>query len=170
MNRACDHTSVGMLVWRHRRLLLIERRKPPFGFAPPAGHVDDHGSFETAAKIELKEEAGLDAKHVELLIEGRRENTCRRKNGTWHHWRIYRVIEEGRLRRSRSETKRIGWYSEEDLRKLISRTHRYLRNEINETQWRRSPGLEPVWCEWFDELGLLEHSSNYPPRSNLGGC
>ena len=40
MVKKCDHTSVGMLVWKNKKILLIERKKAPFGFAPPAGHVD----------------------------------------------------------------------------------------------------------------------------------
>jgi len=46
----CDHTGVGIHVWRNGKLLLIERKKFPFGFAPPAGHVDGRQSFEVAAK------------------------------------------------------------------------------------------------------------------------
>ena len=45
----CDHTSVGILVWKDSKLLLIERKNFQFGFAPPAGHLD--GDFyEEAAK------------------------------------------------------------------------------------------------------------------------
>lgn len=68
MSKLCDNKSVGMIVWRNDKLLLIERKKPPFGFAPPAGHVDDDKSFEVAAKRELKEEVGLDTDNLELLI------------------------------------------------------------------------------------------------------
>lgn len=39
MPKICDHTSVGMFVWRGGKLLLIERAKFPFGFAVPAGHL-----------------------------------------------------------------------------------------------------------------------------------
>lgn len=60
MTKKCDNKSVGMLVWRDGSLLLIERRKPPFGFAPPAGHIDGDDSFEESAKRELKEEVGLE--------------------------------------------------------------------------------------------------------------
>src|SRR3546814_880586 len=91
----CDHTSVGMLVWRADKLLLVERRKPPFGYAPPAGHVDDHGSFEEAAHAELEEEVGLHIKSLELLAEGRKDNECRRENGTWHYWKVYKVSAVG---------------------------------------------------------------------------
>ena len=59
MANQCDNTSVGMIVRNDKdELLLIERKNEPYGFAPPAGHVDDHGSFEDAARAELEEEVG----------------------------------------------------------------------------------------------------------------
>ena len=70
MSKLCDNKSVGMLVWRDGKLLLVERKRPPFGFAPPAGHVDEDKSFEVAAKRELKEEVGLEADSMELLMGG----------------------------------------------------------------------------------------------------
>jgi ADP-ribose pyrophosphatase YjhB (NUDIX family) len=53
--KICDHTSVGIFVWEKDKLLLIERKKIPYGFAIPAGHVDGDGSFEEARARELKE-------------------------------------------------------------------------------------------------------------------
>ena len=66
MTKKCDHTSVGMLVWKEDKLLLIERKKPPFGFALPAGHVDGDDSFEVAAKRELEEEVGLKTNNIRV--------------------------------------------------------------------------------------------------------
>ena len=83
--KKCDHKSVGILVMRDGKLLLIERKKPPFGFAPPAGHIDEHGGFEEAAINELKEEVGLDVLSLKLAAEGRKENPCRR-GSAWHYW------------------------------------------------------------------------------------
>ena len=57
MSAKCDHTSVGILVWKEEKLLLIERKNFPFGFAPPAGHLDGD-TYEEAAKRELLEETG----------------------------------------------------------------------------------------------------------------
>jgi len=96
MTKQCDHKCVGMLAWKDSKLLLIERKKFPFGFAPPAGHCDeDNDDFEKAAKRELLEEVGLEAQNLELAAEGRKETPCRRENGTWHYWKIYQVEAEG---------------------------------------------------------------------------
>jgi ADP-ribose pyrophosphatase YjhB (NUDIX family) len=86
-----------VLVWRNDKLLLIERKRFPFGFAPVSGHIDKHGGFEQAAKNELKEEVGLDVLNLKLIEEGRKENSCRR-GGNWHYWKIYEAEAIGEIK------------------------------------------------------------------------
>jgi len=155
MSKICDHTSVGMLVWKDDKLLLIERAKFPFGFAIPAGHVDGDKTFEESAMRELKEEVGLDTKEIKLVIEGRKENRCRREDGTWHYWKIYEVKIEGNIIRSEDETKQANWYSKNQIKELGSKTERYNKKEISEEEWNKNPGLEPVMHEWFKELKII---------------
>ena len=105
MPNICDHTSVGMLVWKENKLLLIERGREPFGFAIPAGHVDGDTTFEAAAIRELEEETGLQTESLELLTEGRKDNFCRRDGGSWHFWKLYTIISKGEINPSKIETK-----------------------------------------------------------------
>lgn len=151
---SCDHKSVGILVWKNNKLLLIERKRPPLGFAPPAGHVDEHGGFLMAAKNELKEEVGLDASGMELVAEGRKDNPCRR-GSKWHYWKIYRAETQGRINPSPQEAKRAGWCSKGNLQKLAERTKRYLSGSTSEAEWQKRPGLELVWYQWLSELNFL---------------
>jgi len=153
--KKCDNKSVGMLIRRDDKVLLIERRKPPFGFAPPAGHVDDKGSFENAAREEVEEEVGLSPTELKLVAEGKKNNPCRREGGSWHYWKIYQVDTEGDIKRSRDETKQAEWFTLDQIKSLARRTERYLAGEIPEEEWQQSPGIEPVWVEWFRELRLL---------------
>ena len=155
MPKICDHTSVGMLVWQNDKLLLIERKKPPFGFAPPAGHVDGDVDFEISARRELMEEVGLEATSLKLLTEGRKENHCRRDDGAWHYWKIYQIDASGEIKRSEDETKQAGFYDKNNLLALADKTERYLRGEIEQTDWEKAPGLEPVWYEWLKELKII---------------
>lgn len=155
MSKICDHTSVGMLVWKGDSLLLIERARFPFGFAVPAGHVDGDKTFEESAMRELKEEVGLDAKSLELVAEGRKENPCRREGGTWHLWKIYKVLTTGDIDRSKDETKRAGWYTKGQIEELAKRTEGYLNKKITEDEWQKNPGLEPIMYEWFKELKII---------------
>ena len=155
MTKICDHTSVGIIVRRGEEILLIERKKFPFGFAPPSGHVDLDPDYETAAKRELKEEVGLEVVELNLLIEGKKENKCRRDGGTWHYWKIYQAEVQGDIVASSDETKQVGWFSPERIRELSDRTGKYLSGEITEKEWEESPGIEVVWYEWFKELEII---------------
>lgn len=154
MTEKCDNQSVGMLVWKDDKLLLIERKKFPFGFAPPAGHIDGDSSFEEAAGRELKEEVGLEAKSFKLIIEGRKENPCRR-GASWHYWKIYRIETEGEIKMSEDEAKQADWFGREKINELALKTEEYLRNRISKEEWQKFPGLEPVWYEWLKELKVI---------------
>ena len=155
MSKICDHTSVGMLVWKENKLLLIERAQFPFGFAPPAGHVDGDQTFEDGARRELKEEVGLETQELKLVAEMRRENQCRRDGGNWHYWKIYQVTVYGEINRSEEETKRTDWYSREEIQELAQRTEKYKNKEISEEEWKQNPGIEPVWYDWFQQLKII---------------
>ena len=155
MANKCDNKSVGMLIWRDEKLLLIEKKKKPFGFAPPAGHLDGDNSFEQAAKRELKEEVGLDANKIELIIEGRKENPCRREGGTWHYWKIYKIEVSGEIKRSESETKQANFFTKDDLLLLSLKTEQYINSHITQEDWEKSPGLEIVWYEWLKKLQII---------------
>lgn len=154
MAKICDHKSVGMLVWRNEKLLLIERGRFPFAFAPPAGHCDGD-DYESTAKKELQEEVGLIAESLKLLIEGRKENPCRREDGTWHYWQIFEVEAVGDVERSEEETKQARWVSKEELKALATRTEEYRAGKISEEVWEKNPGLEPVWYDWMKELNIV---------------
>ena len=152
----CNHTSVGMIVKNGGKILLIKKMKFPFCYAPPAGHADDGESFEKAAKRELKEEVGIKATELNRLIEGRKENPCRRPDGSWHYWKIYSVgTDDFKIKKNEDEAKEAGWYSADEIKKLVSKTAKYLDGNIPEEEWQKSPGLEPVWYEWFKEMGIL---------------
>lgn len=144
-----------MLVWKNDELLLIERKKPPFGFAPPAGHVDEFGSYEEAAKQELREEVGLAAEEITLVAEGRKENKCRREGGDWHYWKIYQVEADGELRRSEDETKQAHFFSKDELAALSAKTEAYQHGDIMNEDWETSPGIEPVWYEWLKAIKAI---------------
>lgn len=135
--------------------MLIERKKPPFGFAAPAGHVDKDNSFEMAAKRELMEEVGLEIKGMELLIEGQKDNPCRRTGGNWHYWKVYKVNAIGEIKRSDDETKQANWFGNNQIEILAQKTKGYLAGDIPENEWMRKPGLEPIWYEWLKEIKII---------------
>lgn len=144
----CDHTSVGVLIYNeHNELLLIERGTFPFGMAVPAGHVDDHPSYEEAAIAEVREEVGLEVSNLKLVAEGRRENPCRRTNGKWHYWKIFEASATGEVKLSARETRSAEWCGPERLAEL---------GLVSSARAQASPPLERVWLDWFYELEILK--------------
>jgi 8-oxo-dGTP pyrophosphatase MutT (NUDIX family) len=80
--KRCDNTSVGILIQDDQgRLLVFNRATLPWGVAPPAGHIDDHGTPEQAATAEVHEEVGLQVEDLELVARRWRDNRCRRADG-----------------------------------------------------------------------------------------
>jgi len=44
MTPQCDNKAVGVLIFdKDDRMLLLKRGRYPMGYAPVAGHIDDHG-------------------------------------------------------------------------------------------------------------------------------
>lgn len=144
----CDHTSVGVLIYNDKdELLLIERGTFPFGMAAPAGHVDQHASYEEAAIAEVWEEVGLKIERLKLIAEGRKENPCRRINGNWHYWKIYEADCSGQIVLSPREAKRAEWCSINRLVELGM-----LSPDRIETA---GDSLERVWLDWLYDLQIL---------------
>jgi len=171
MPKICDNKSVGIIVWKDGNLLMIERKKYPFGFALPAGHQDGDAPEKTAAK-ELSEEVGLIAENLEKKLEMSFKNPCRREGGTHHEWTIFEAIRwHGNLKPSDEETKKVFWADSqaisgqaERLKEFMGKANMAIDSErlpemtklISENElWKESPGLEPVMYFLFKELGII---------------
>lgn len=59
--------AADVAVIRDGRILLIERRNPPYGWAVPGGFIEYGESAEDAASRELHEETGLRSDRLEIL-------------------------------------------------------------------------------------------------------
>lgn len=59
--------TVDVIIDHHDKILLIERKNPPFGWALPGGFVDEGEAVEAAAIREAKEETNLDVRLKQLL-------------------------------------------------------------------------------------------------------
>lgn len=156
MENLCDNKSVGVVVQNDEGdILLLHRARFPFGMAPPAGHIDDHGSPEQAAVIEVFEEVGLvlalDGLH-KVISERRVTNQCRRTNGDYHIWTVY-TAQAGTKTTQASEAETLGceWVSPVALQQLADTTKR----QSQEAQLGERV-LEGIWVDFLTEIGLVK--------------
>ncbi|MET9879162.1 NUDIX hydrolase [Actinacidiphila glaucinigra] len=156
-NGYCDHTSVGVLVSCPDGLLVFERATPPAGFAPVAGHVDQHGSPAQAAHAEVTEEVGLTVTHLHPLLNTWRPNHCRRAHTgpVGHHWWILLAEDSGSLCPSRREVRAPQWIRPAQLQWYALRTAAYAHGHLSKQEFEREPSLEPVWCRFLHSLELI---------------
>ncbi|MGW5927229.1 NUDIX hydrolase [Streptomyces anulatus] len=153
----CDHTSVGVLIHSGQGLLMFERATPPWGIAPVAGHIDEHGGPEQAAVAETREEVGLDITRLQLVHTQWRPNSCRRTptGPVGHHWSVFHAEASGTLQPSPREARSPRWMTPEALHQAARRTAAYAGGELRREDWEQMPGLEPVWCGILNALGLI---------------
>lgn len=124
------HQSAGALIVQDGQILLMDRKKPPFGLAGPAGHVDTGETPDQAVVRELEEETGLTVTNKHLLIEEFVSwNTCS-YGIEGHHWFLYYCEVAGEPRRDDKEAKTLDWHA------LAS---------LDMTK------LEPVWSYWLEK-------------------
>ena len=128
------HYSVGAVIKKDGKFLLIDRTSIPLGFAGPAGHVDEDESPEQALLREIEEETGLKIISKKLLFEEERHNNKCNKGIQVHYWYLYECQVEGEIHRNLRETKSIGWYPVEEMKNL---------------------NYDPVWEYWFKKMGVI---------------
>ena len=148
----CDNRSVGVIVENDAdETLLLSRARFPYGWAAPAGHVDEHGSLEQTAIDEVFEETGviLDPASLEVVINGLRvHNQCRRPGGDYHDWTVFRAqAKNTTITASPEETLGVSWVPRQVLGALASASMQISHSEIR----RGDLALEPIWAYFFQE-------------------
>ncbi len=133
-NNKSMHYSVGALIKENDKYLLIDRVKPPLGFAGLAGHIDEGEDKIHALKREVEEESGLKIGCYRLFFEEELDWNWCSKGVDIHYWYLFGCEVSGEIKQNFVETKSIGWYSLNEIKKL---------------------NLEPVWKYWFKKLGII---------------
>jgi ADP-ribose pyrophosphatase YjhB (NUDIX family) len=109
------HLSVGAIIMNDKNeILMIDRLKKPFGWACPAGHLDEGEDPETAVIREVQEETGLTVDFVYDIgltlqeVLKMPQETCSR-GVDLHLWTVYQVEAYGELIFKADEVKEIKW-------------------------------------------------------------
>ena len=141
----CIGKSVGAIIRNKAgEILMIDRVHEPFGWACPAGHVEEDKGFKEPFRgsldMEVSEEVGLKVLSAEMVLEETVSwNNCRRST-EGHHWRVYEVLEVGEYEEisinnaGYIEARGYGWFKPEELEHLE---------------------LEPVWRYFLEKLGYI---------------
>jgi 8-oxo-dGTP pyrophosphatase MutT (NUDIX family) len=157
--KRCDNRSVGVIITDGQgRYLVFDRNTYPPGVAACAGHVDDHGIDEDAARSEVLEEVGLVIDLLVLLATGWRDNPCRRMpgpKGRGHEWAVFVATAHGTLSPSPRETRNPRWVTRLQLQALFARTLALATDAISLAEFEDLPGLEPSWPLWFSLTGAV---------------
>jgi len=82
---------------------------------------------------EVPEESGLKIDNFKLLLEEEVENNTCKRGIDVHYWYLFSCETSGKVKQN-FESKSIGWYSIEEIKKLK---------------------LEPVWEHWFKKLKII---------------
>jgi len=133
-NNKLMHYSVGAVIKKGNKYLLIERRFFPYGFAGIAGHLDIHENVVDAIVREVREESGLKVTSHKLIIEEEvYPNKCVVGINV-HYWYVFDCKVSGKIKENFLETKSVGWYSADKIKKLK---------------------LEKIWRYWFKKLKII---------------
>ena len=137
-NGELTHFSVGAIIKNDKgEYLLIDRLKQPFGFACPAGHVDENEDSVIAIIREVQEETGLNIQSIKKInIDDWKDmpNEACSHGVNKHTWELYNITASGELVFKEDEVKSIGWYSVEQIKELV---------------------LESIWKYWFEKLNII---------------
>ncbi|RLC45767.1 MAG: hypothetical protein DRI23_13090 [Candidatus Cloacimonadota bacterium] len=122
--------TVDGIISINNKIVLIERKNPPFGWALPGGFVDWQETVEEAVKREVEEETNIKAKRIKFF--GIYSSPTR--DPRFHTVScVYIVFPENKNFRASSDAKNIGLFSKEEIKKMkIAFDHR----KIIEDYWR----------------------------------
>ncbi|MCX8016136.1 MAG: NUDIX hydrolase [Patescibacteria group bacterium] len=138
--KKCSKKSVGVVIEKGGKFLLIDRKRFPFYWAGVAGHIESRETPKNAAIKEAREEVGLKVRKLKLLIKKRKfyKNHCRRGSKS-HYWWVFKAGFTGSVRVRKEEVKRYRWFTPEEIKKLAE-----------------SEKLEPVWIKIFKIIKVLK--------------
>ena len=113
----CNNTSVGIFVLKGNKILLINRKIFPLGYAIPAGHVENNETYLQGAIRETKEEVGIDINTLKLIHHKKYTNPCSR-GAKFHRWKIYITKTNQKVITSKSEVKSFKWVTISEFKKI----------------------------------------------------
>lgn len=124
------HRSVGALIVNDGEVLLLKRRKYPYKYSIPAGHLEEDEDPDRAVAREVVEETGIeeDFKAFEQLFKGKIDDPCRRGCDV-HDWNLYVLrLDERPDTASNEEAEHLEWVEKSEIasKELTAPTEKFL--------------------------------------------
>jgi len=129
------HRSVAAVIKKDGKILMLNRVNFPFGWACPAGHVEEGENPKMAMIREVKEETGIDVKKCRLILHEFIEwNEC--KQGVrGHDFFVYEILNWDGETKGNVESKDLKWIDADEIKNIQ---------------------LEPVWDYFIKKLDLFK--------------
>lgn len=130
------HRSVGAVIRNNQdKILMLDRKNPPYGWACPAGHLDENEKPEEALIREVKEETNIEVKNYNLILHEFIDwNECKSKV-RGHDYFVYEVVDWTGKPRNNSESKGMQWLNESEAKNY---------------------SFEPAWEYFINKLNLFK--------------
>jgi len=122
--------TVDILIEIDGRIVLIERKNQPHGWAIPGGFVDYGESLESAARREAKEETSLDV----TLIEQFHSYSDPMRDPRFHTVSVVFIAKGRGILKADDDAKNAGTFTKEDLPSNIVFDHRKIIDHYFEYQ------------------------------------
>jgi len=125
-NGQLTHQTVGAIINKTLNntvyTLLFLRRKFPFQYTLPAGHVENNQSIEKNIMREITEETSLTINDSQALWPDeilKLYDPCRR-GANYHNWHVFTIQTEGNPRFC-DEARIMGWYTQKEVNNFINK-------------------------------------------------
>lgn len=114
-----QHFSVGAIIKKDNKILIINRNLPPLGFAAIAGHIEEKEIPLQALKREIKEETALDLISQKFLFKKLiiQKQDCFFK-AKRHKWYVYECKCKGELKPLKKEVKSLRFLNKKQIKDL----------------------------------------------------
>lgn len=124
------HRSVGALIVNNGEILLLKRRKYPYKYSIPAGHLEKDEDPDKAVGREVIEETGIERPEdsFEQVFRGQIDDPCRRGCDI-HDWNLYVLeLDERPDTASNEEAEHLEWVPKAEVaeKELTAPTEEFL--------------------------------------------
>lgn len=158
-----SHKKIGLLLFQDATesepKLFLSLTNGEGGFSPISKNLEKDETFGIAVEKVLEEkQIELVTQHYEVTRTIRKQV----KNGKTESelWRIY----SGNVARETAEEG--NWFTKNALESLAQKTQLRREGKTSDDEWRKNPGLDDKWYDFFQEIGLLD-DPNQSQRKTL---